>query len=124
MRGLGLSMLTLWVCFKGILDFLNNQLHGTPVLHQFAALLLPVARLAWVLVEAAAAAAAAAAAGGSSRRAPAGVLAAAVMPTPRKVEHVRSFAAEFGQYAVSLMAADSPIACSSPARLLRQEAIG
>jgi hypothetical protein len=107
MRGMGLSMLDVWVCCRNLLKMLEAELHGAPLVRKFAALLLPAAKLAWALVETLQPAAAgssrsssSSSSGRQSRSLPPGVLPAAVTAADRTVQRIAVFATHFGPFAV------------------------
>jgi hypothetical protein len=114
MRGMGLSMLDMWICCRGVLKMLEAELRDAPLVRKFATLLLPAAKLAWALVEAAPSAATNCSSSSSSglllssssssgrhpRSAPPGVVPAAMMSGEHAAKHFTVFATHFGPFAM------------------------
>jgi hypothetical protein len=133
MRGIGLSILTPWICCNSVLHMLQQFLSGTQLMAKFAATALPVAELASALLvtlvptTTAGSSSSGRSNTGASRNTrpdlPRGVIAAGAQPVVRSLEKIIYFATHFGQFAIRGLAQPAVAGSVASAEAARSDAV-
>jgi hypothetical protein len=133
MRGIGLSILTPWVCCSSLLHMLQHFLRGTPLIAKFSSTALPVAELAWALLVTLVPTAGSSSSsrsrsntGASRNTRPAiapGVIAAGAQPVVRSLEKIIYFATHFGPFAMRGLSQPAVAGSVASAEAARSDAL-